>query len=123
MNGAKFKAFSSNSEKASATGKVYDLEVIRQDVLNMVHTRKGEYPMDLDRGFIIHDYLFSPTLNGTEENIIIEDAKKQLSEDPRFNITEVRVFTDDINQYIVLYLDLFVKPFDENIILEITFKE
>lgn len=120
---SKFKSFSTTTDAASASGKIYDVDAIREDILNMVHTRKGEYPMDLNRGFLIHDYLFSPSLTATEENLIIEDARQQLSEDTRISITEIRVFSDEITHSIILYLDLMVKPLDEPLVLEINFEE
>ncbi len=120
---SKFKSFSTTASNASASGKIYDLDAIREDILNMVHTRKGEYPMDLNRGFLIHDFLFSPSLNATEESLIVEDAKNQLSEDTRFNINEIRVFSDEATQSVILYLDLYVKPLDEPLVMEINFEE
>lgn len=123
MSVRKFKSFSTNSDLATETGKIFDLEVIRQDVLNTVWTRKGEYPMDLNRGMLVHDFMFSPTLNDVEKSMIIEDARTQLEEDPRYVVEDVRVFNDDEQQYIILYIDLFVPPLDASLNLKINIEE
>lgn len=119
----KFTSYSTNSLSATESGKIYDLEVIRQDILNTVWTRKGEYPIDLKRGMIVHDYVFSPMLNEVEKSIIIEDTKAQLAEDPRFEVRDVRVFSEDDNHAIVLYIDLFVPPLNEELNLKIDIEE
>lgn len=121
MRSAKFRSYSTTM--GGKSGRIYDLDVIREDILNMVHTRKGEYPLDLDRGFLIHDFLFSPILNEVEKNMIIADARKQLEEDPRFSINDIQVFNDDEDQHIILFLSLSVEPLNENINLRIDIEE
>lgn len=122
MSNKVYKSFSTYNDKRTSAGKLYDIEVVKQDILSMVHTRKGDYPMDLNRGFIIHDFLFSPSLNDTETNLIEEDARAQLGEDPRFSILGVNVFSDDTAS-IILYLSLRVLPFNSEINLTIDFKD
>lgn len=123
MKTAKFRSYSTNSPLAGKSGRIYDLEVIRQDILNMVNTRKGEYPLDLNRGFLIHDFLFSPSLNELEKNMIVTDARNQLEEDPRFEIRDIQVFNDSEDQHIILYLSLFVPPLNESLNLTIDIEE
>ena len=117
-----YMSYSNVNNNRNPSGSIYGLDVVKQDIINILMTRKGAFPGDVTRGFIIHDYLFQPSLNTYEENLIISDAREQLSEDPRFDINEIYLLMDDETQTIVLYMTLFVKPFNTDIELSIPFR-
>ena len=51
----KYKSLSTVSDRATSTGALYDMNAIMEDVLSLMLTRKGDYPMDNNIGclFII----------------------------------------------------------------------
>lgn len=117
-----YMAYSNVNANRTPSSSIYGIDVIKQDIINLLMTRKGSFPGDVTRGFIIHDYLFQPTLNTYEENLIISDAQQQLSEDPRFDINEIYLIMDDETQTLVMKMVIFVKPFNHDIELSIPFR-
>lgn len=76
-----YKGFStvSNDSKSFA---LYDLPLIKQDLINHFHIRQGERLENPTFGTIIWDILFEPL---TEElkNLIIKDVQNIIDHDPR----------------------------------------
>lgn len=81
-----FSTINSNTENFA----LYDLELIRQDLLNHFHIRQGERLMNPSFGTIIWDLLFEPL---TEEikSAIIENVNTIINYDPRIKADRVIV--------------------------------
>jgi phage baseplate assembly protein W len=54
-----YKGFSTINE-ANPTSKLFDLELVKQNIINTFYTRRGERVMNPDFGSIIWDLLMEP---------------------------------------------------------------
>lgn len=117
----KYKSLSTVSDRATSTGALYDMNAIMEDVLSLMLTRKGDYPMDNNIGCIIHNYVFHPILNSDEKSEIIEDTVGQLSRDPRLSNIMVDIETTDVDIIVAIYAD--VNSLSAPLMMNITLKE
>lgn len=70
--------------------KLTDFELVRQDLYNHFHIRKGEKLMNPNFGTIIWDLLFEPFTDSIK-NIITDEIKKIVQYDPRIIVDNVNV--------------------------------
>ena len=71
---------------------LFDLEIIKQDVINHFHIRKGEKLENPTFGTVIWDVLFEPFTEDLKE-LIIKDITEVINFDPRINVNSVTVDT------------------------------
>ena len=83
-----YKGF--DSTKKSQNFKTYDIECIRQDIINQFSTRKGERVMDPTSGTIIWDAIFEPMTEDLKISIS-EDIRSLLRKEPRVTVEAVKV--------------------------------
>ena len=83
-----FKGFSSKSSNSNY--KLYDFELIKQDLMNRFSIRKGERVENPDFGTIIYDALFEPLTDALKE-VIAEDVANNLNADPRISTQDILV--------------------------------
>ena len=83
-----FKGFS--SPVVGKTQVLYDVDIVRQDLLNHFNTRKGERVMDVDYGFIGWDLLFEIDRPGNSQ-LIEADVRSIVAMDPRLLLLSVTV--------------------------------
>ena len=69
---------------------LYDLEIIKQDIINHFHIRKGEKLENPMFGTIIWDILFEPFTEDLKE-LIIQDRTEVINYDPRISVETVTV--------------------------------
>ena len=69
---------------------LYDLEIIKQDIINHFHIRKGEKLENPMFGTIIWDVLFEPFTEDLKE-LIIQDITEVINYDPRISVETVTV--------------------------------
>lgn len=88
---------------------LYNFELIKQDIINHFHIRKGEKLSDPDFGTIIWDVLFEPF---TEElrQAILDDVTTILNYDPRVNVA--RILVDSYESGIQIEADILVIPYN-----------
>ena len=86
--GQTFRGFSSRADRSNF--KLYDFELIKQDLLNRLSVRKGERIENPNFGTIIYDTLFEP-LTEVVKKVIAEDITEQLNADPRLSTENIRV--------------------------------
>lgn len=85
---AQYSGFSTaNSTKKY---RITDFELVKQDLQNHFAIRKGEKLMNPNFGTIIWDMLFEP-LNEDTKNVIVQDIKKIVANDPRIAARNVTV--------------------------------
>src|SRR6056300_1165965 len=77
-----------NPENSSTV--LYDLSLIKQDILNHFHIRQGEKLSDPEFGTIIWDALFEP-FTGDMKNAIIENVSNIVNYDPRVRVNNIIV--------------------------------
>ncbi len=104
-----YKGFSSKEVKNNY--KLYDIDLVKQDIVNHFYIRKGEKLEDPDFGTIIWDILFEPF---TEEvkKLITEDVEQIINYDPRIAINGVVIDSTDMG--IRIEADITYLPFNIN---------
>ena len=88
-----YNGFSSQETKSSF--KLYDIDLVKQDIINHFYIRKGEKLMNPDFGTVIWDLLFEQF---TEEvkKLITEDVEQIINYDPRIAINGVIIDSTDM---------------------------
>jgi phage baseplate assembly protein W len=104
-----YKGFSSNESKKGF--KLYDIDLVKQDIINHFYIRKGEKLENPEFGTIIWDMLFE---NFTDEvkRLISEDVETIINYDPRIAINSIIV--DATDQGIRIEADIVYIPFNIN---------
>jgi len=69
---------------------LYDISIIKQDIINHFHIRQGEKLENPEFGTIIWDILFEPFTDDLKQ-LIIEDVTEIVNFDPRVNVDSVIV--------------------------------
>ena len=86
-----YKGFSSLN-KASQNFALFDYELIKQDLINYFHVRKGERLMNPNWGTIIWDNLFEPMTEDLKAKIVA-NVNEIINSDPRLVARNVVVTT------------------------------
>lgn len=76
-----FKGYST-VDKTHGNFKLYDIELVKRDLLNEFYTRKGERLMAPEFGSIVWDLLFDPMTQDTTQ-LIKNDSERIVKRDPR----------------------------------------
>jgi len=97
-----YKGFSTINPNTENFG-LYDLELIRQDLLNHFHVRQGERLMNPSFGTIIWDLLFEP-LTEDLKTLITENVNTIINYDPRIKADQVIVTAYESGIQIECYL-------------------
>jgi phage baseplate assembly protein W len=102
-----YKGFSSKENKSNF--KLYDIDLVKQDLINHFHIKKGEKLENPNFGTIIWDLLFEPM---TEEvrTLIAKDVEEIINYDPRIAVQTVNV--DSTDQGIQITAELLYLPFN-----------
>ena len=103
-----YKGFSTLDETTTNV-KLYDQELIKQDLLNQFNTRKGERVMNPEFGSIIWDLIYEP-LTPDVKNQIAADINRILAAEPRVTPTLVNIVEQDYG--FLLELTLVYKGID-----------
>ena len=74
-----FKGFSSRAELTNY--KLYDFDLIKQDLINRLSVRKGERVENPEFGTIIYDVIFEPLTEALKQ-AIADDIANNLNADP-----------------------------------------
>ncbi len=104
-----YKGFS--SEETRKNFKLYDIDLVKKDLMNHFYIRKGEKLENPDFGTVIWDILFEPF---TEEvkTIISKDVEAIINYDPRIQVNEITV--DSTEQGIRIEASITYLPFNIN---------
>jgi phage baseplate assembly protein W len=105
----RYKGFSSNEIKNNF--KLYDIELVKRDLMNHFYIRKGEKLENPNFGTIIWDMLFE---NFTSEvrRLITEDVEQIINYDPRVKVNTLTI--DSTDQGIRIQADIVYLPFNIN---------
>ena len=101
--------------------RLFDVELVKQDLLNHFGTRIGERVARPGFGSIIHDLLFD-LMDPRTEALVIADAQRIFSEDPRVVPLDVSVNVDPEQHEIRLEAVLQLIEFDMNINFQTVFE-
>tara|TARA_B100000579_G_scaffold22776_1_gene16066 strand:+ start:1168 stop:1593 length:426 start_codon:yes stop_codon:yes gene_type:complete len=116
--GATYKGFSTVAGVKS--NQLYDLDIIKQDLLNHFYTRKGERVMNPNFGSIIWDMLYEPMDESTKEEIE-EDTKRIINADPRVKLESTRI--EEFENGLVVNVTMNTIPFNKRINLQLDFEK
>jgi phage baseplate assembly protein W len=84
-----YKGFSS-TDISNVNNKLYDLDIIRQDLINQFKTRKGERLMNPTFGTIIWDVLMEPMTDAVYD-LLSQDIASICNSDPRITPTQIGI--------------------------------
>jgi phage baseplate assembly protein W len=109
-----YKGFSSNENKNGY--KLYDIDLVKQDIMNHFYIRKGEKLENPDFGTVIWDLLFEQFTDDVKK-MISTDVEAIINYDPRITVTSVLV--DSTDQGIRIQAEIVYLPF--NLVEKMTF--
>lgn len=89
--------------------KMYDAELVKQDLINHFYIRKGEKLENPDFGTIIWDILFEPMTEQLKE-LISKDIQDIINTDPRISVVSLVVEATD--QGIQVAIEVNYIPFN-----------
>lgn len=72
----------SSVNREQVSSKIYDFELIKQDIINQFNTRKGERVMNPEFGSIIWDVIFEPFTEDIKQAVSY-DVTRICNADPR----------------------------------------
>jgi phage baseplate assembly protein W len=110
-----FTGFSTKNKNA-INHLLFDKDLVIEDLMNHIMTRKGERVMLPTYGSIIHEMLFEPLTDETTE-LIEEDLTGIINDDPRCNFVSIDITDSDHTISAKLRLDIL--PENETVELSI----
>lgn len=113
-----YKGFSTLS--GSSNTKLYDFDLICQDILNHFNTRKGERVMNPTFGSDIWNLLMEP-LTEEVKSLLVEDVNRICTFDPR--VTPVQMDLTEYETGYVLELTLLLNGTDQSKNLKLAFDQ
>jgi len=110
-NGGSFAYRGFSSKESKRNYKLYDIDLVKQDLINHFYIRKGEKLENPEFGTVIWDMIFE---NFTEDvkTIIAKDVEEIVNYDPRIVVNEVQV--DSTEQGIRVQANITYIPFNVN---------
>ncbi len=110
-----FAGFSTKNKKA-INHQLIDKDLVIEDLMNHIMTRKGERVMLPTYGSIIHDMIFEPLTEETTE-LIEEDLTDIIKDDPRCKFVSIEITDSDHTVNAMLRLEIL--PTNEPVELSI----
>jgi phage baseplate assembly protein W len=115
-----YRGFSSVVNQGIDT-RLYDVELVKQDLLNHFSTRLGERVGRPGFGSIIHDLLFDLADDRTE-GLVVSDAQRIFADDPRVVPREINVDVLPDKNQIRIQATLQLVEFDMNFNFQAAFE-
>jgi phage baseplate assembly protein W len=112
-----YKGFSTSAGNKS--NMLYDIDVVKQDLINHFYTRKGERVMNPEFGSIVWDLLYEPLDESAEEDLI-EDCSRIVNEDPRCELLDIRL--DSLGNGVRIDISINVLPFNKQATMQLDFE-
>ena len=109
-----------SSVNADATGitKLYDFDIIKQDIINQFNTRKGERVMNPNFGTIVWDLIFDP-FTADIKQAIAADVSRICNADPR--VVPIRINVDEQQYGMLLEVTLQYVGTDQTSNMQLAF--
>lgn len=104
-----FKGFSTVG-RVRAPFTLTDADLIKQDLLNELYTRKGERVMRPNFGSIVWDLLMDPSTKDLDRRIQA-DIERIIAKDPRIQLLNTQISV--LDHTILAEIDLKFLPFDD----------
>lgn len=100
-----YKGFSTVASSSNDSTELYDLELIKQDFLNIFNTRQGERVMQPQFGTIIWSLIFEP-FTANVKQAIADDIIRISRLDPRVIISQIDINEQDYGMLLEMTLQL-----------------
>ena len=117
MTSRSYRGMSTISDTSSML-KLYDLALIKQDLINHFHIRYGEKLENPDFGTIIWDVLYDPLTDSLKE-AIVKNVTDIVNYDPRISVN--RIIVDTFENGIQIECDLTYLPYSISETLQFKF--
>lgn len=104
-----YKGFSSTQQTKNF--KLYDIDLVKQDLINHFYIRKGEKLENPEFGTVIWDMLFEQFTEDVKR-IIAKDVEDIVNYDPRLAVNEIQI--DSTDQGIRIEASVTYIPFNIN---------
>lgn len=114
-----YKGFSTIDPYNSAS-KLYDFNLIKQNIINHFNTRKGERVMNPTFGTIIWDLIMEP-LTPQVNDLLTNDIKEICNFDPRVTPLEIKI--TEYEQGYLVEISLLMKSTNETSTLRLAFDQ
>jgi phage baseplate assembly protein W len=114
-----YKGFSTVSNPTSGN-KLFDFDLVKQDIVNQFNTRKGERVMNPNFGTIIWDILFEPMTQEVRQ-ALNADIVAICNSDPRVTPTQINL--TEYNQGYLLEITLVLKGTNLSSTLKLNFNQ
>ena len=88
-----YKGFSTVNNNTN-DWKMFDIDVVKQDLINHFHIRQGEKLNDPTFGTIIWELLYEP-LTDNVKRLILNDVTRIVNYDPRLSVDNITVSSYD----------------------------
>lgn len=105
----RYKGFS--SKETNNNFKLYDIGLVKQDLLNHFYIRRGEKLENPNFGTIIWDILFEQFTPDIKD-LIVKDVEQIINYDPRIAVNAITI--DSTDQGIRIEADVVYLPFNIN---------
>jgi len=106
----------SSVDIANTNSKLYDLALIKQDIINQFNTRKGERVMNPEFGSSIWDIIMEP-MTLEIQDVLENDITTICNSDPRVVPTEIKISDFNAGYLIEITLQLVGTDQSANLIL------
>ena len=114
-----YKGFST-ADPTNRGSKLYDFNLIKQNILNQFNTRKGERVMNPKFGTIIWDLIMEP-LTPQVETWLTEDVTDICNSDPR--VYPLQILVNEYPQGYLVEITLAMKNTDQSSVLKLSFDQ
>jgi phage baseplate assembly protein W len=114
-----YKGFST-ADPTNYGSKLFDFDLIKQDILNHFNTRKGERVMNPTFGTIIWDLIMEPLTPQIKE-LLTQDVTTICTFDPRVNPIQIKI--NEYDQGYLIEVTLEMKNTDERSTLKLAFDQ
>jgi phage baseplate assembly protein W len=114
-----YKGFST-VDPLNTSGKLFDFDLIKQDILNHFNTRKGQRVMNPEFGTIIWDVLMEPLTENVKE-LLTKDITTIASSDPRVYPSQIKI--NEYEQGFLIELTLVMKNTNQSTSMRLAFDQ
>lgn len=104
-----YKGFGSNNQNKKF--KIYDIDLVKQDLINHFYIRRGEKLENPEFGTILWDMIFEP-FTEQAKSLIAKDVERIVNYDPRIVVNEIQVDSTEFG--IRIQIDVTYVPFNIN---------
>lgn len=112
-----YKGFST-VDSTQADTRIYDYDLIKQDILNQFNIRKGEKVMNPNFGTVIWDLIFEPFTDIVKRQIT-DDVTAIVTSDPRASASSINVVEQEYGM--LLEITMIYADTDQTEVLKINF--